>query len=70
MIRLLNGDCIEHMRKLIADGIKVDFILTDVPYGTTACKWDNVIPFDEMLCPFECAGHHGSSVKKVLLVIS
>ena len=36
------------MDKLINEGIKVDMILTDLPYGTTACKWDNVIPFDEM----------------------
>lgn len=36
------------MEKLIKDGIKVDMILTDPPYGTTACKWDSVIPFQEM----------------------
>ena len=33
---------------LIKQGIKVDMILTDPPYGTTVCKWDSVIPFDEM----------------------
>ena len=47
-IQLFNGDCLEIMDKLIADGVKVDAIITDPPYGTTACKWDNVIPFDEM----------------------
>lgn len=36
------------MEKLIKDGVKVDMILTDPPYGTTACKWDSVIPFQEM----------------------
>ena len=36
------------MDKLIAEGVKVDAIITDPPYGTTACKWDTVIPFDEM----------------------
>ena len=36
------------MDRLIEEGVKVDCILTDVPYGTTACKWDNVIPFEEM----------------------
>ena len=36
------------MDKLIAKGIKVDAIITDPPYGTTACKWDSIIPFDEM----------------------
>ena len=36
------------MDKLINEGVKVDCILTDIPYGTTACKWDNVIPFKPM----------------------
>ena len=36
------------MYRLIEEGVKVDCILTDVPYGTTACKWDNIIPFEPM----------------------
>jgi site-specific DNA-methyltransferase (adenine-specific) len=36
------------MDRLIEEGVKVDAIITDPPYGTTACKWDSVIPFDEM----------------------
>ena len=48
MHKLYNGDCLEIMNKLIEEGIKVDMILTDLPYGTTNCKWDNVIPFDKM----------------------
>ena len=36
------------MDKLISEGIKVDCIITDPPYGTTVCKWDTVIPFDDM----------------------
>ena len=36
------------MNKLIKDGITVAAIITDPPYGTTACKWDSVIPFDKM----------------------
>ena len=47
-IDLYNGDCLEVMDKLIADGVVVDAIITDPPYGTTACKWDSVIPFDAM----------------------
>ena len=47
MINLINGECLEEMDKLISQGIKVDAIITDPPYGTTACKWDSVIPFDE-----------------------
>lgn len=46
--RLFNGDCLEVMDKLIENGVKVDAIICDPPYGTTACKWDSVIPFDEM----------------------
>ena len=46
--QLYNGDCLELMDYLISQNIKVDCILTDPPYGTTACKWDNVISFDEM----------------------
>lgn len=45
---LYNGDCLEVMDKLIEQGVKVDAIITDPPYGTTACKWDSIIPFDEM----------------------
>lgn len=46
MIDLRHGDCIEIMRT-IPDG-SIDCVLTDPPYGTTACKWDSVIPFDLM----------------------
>jgi len=46
LITLLNGDCLELM-KTIPDG-SIDMILTDPPYGTTACKWDSVIDFDLM----------------------
>ena len=43
---LIQGDCLEEMKN-IPDG-SVDLVLTDPPYGTTACKWDSVIPFDPM----------------------
>ena len=46
MINLIHGDCLEVM-KSIPDG-SIDAIITDPPYGTTACKWDNVIPFEPM----------------------
>jgi len=48
MIDLYNGDCLDVMDKLIEQGIIVDSIITDIPYGTTACKWDTIIPFDKM----------------------
>jgi len=46
MIDLRLGDCLELM-KSIPDG-SIDAIITDPPYGITACKWDSVIPFDLM----------------------
>ena len=45
-MQLLHGDCLDLM-KSIPDG-SVDMVLCDPPYGTTACKWDSVIPFDKM----------------------
>lgn len=45
-ITLYHGDCLEEMKK-IPDG-SADLILTDPPYGTTACQWDQVIPFEPM----------------------
>tara|TARA_Y100001972_G_scaffold120670_1_gene163552 strand:- start:55 stop:771 length:717 start_codon:yes stop_codon:yes gene_type:complete len=46
MIDLRLGDCLEVM-KTIKDN-SIDAIITDPPYGTTACKWDSVIPFEPM----------------------
>lgn len=48
MIKLIHGDCLEKMDQLIKEDIKVDLILTDPPYGTTRCKWDNIIPLKPM----------------------
>ena len=45
-MNLMLGDCLERMKE-IPDG-SVDMVLADPPYGTTACKWDSVIPFDAM----------------------
>lgn len=45
---LINEDCLKAMEFLIEKGIKVDAIITDPPYGTTACKWDSVIPPEPM----------------------
>lgn len=43
---LIQGDCLEKLKELPDDS--VDSVLTDPPYGTTACKWDTVIPFEPM----------------------
>jgi len=41
---LLKGDCLEIMKNF--PDKSVDMILCDLPYGTTACKWDSIIPFE------------------------
>jgi site-specific DNA-methyltransferase (adenine-specific) len=43
---LLHGDCLDLMGQL--EPGSVDMILADLPYGTTACKWDTVIPFEPL----------------------
>jgi len=44
--RVYNMDCIEGMKKLPEKS--VDLVLTDPPYGTTACAWDSIIPLEPM----------------------
>lgn len=43
---LFQGDCLELLRT-IPDG-SVDMVLCDLPYGTTACSWDSVLPFADL----------------------
>ena len=45
-IRLIKGDCLEVMKGI--EDKSIDMILCDLPYGTTACKWDIVIPFEPL----------------------
>jgi len=45
-VQLLQGDCLELMKDIPDKSI--DMILCDLPYGTTACKWDVIIPFDKL----------------------
>lgn len=40
------GDCLSVMQEI--DDKSVDLILCDLPYGTTACKWDTIIPFGSL----------------------
>ena len=44
--RIYNMDCLEGMKQ-IPDGT-IDAVICDLPYGTTACAWDSVIPFDKL----------------------
>lgn len=46
MYKLKQGNCLEVMKEIPAGS--VDMILCDLPYGTTACKWDTVIPFEPL----------------------
>ena len=46
LLKLLHGDCLEILPTL--PDKSVDMILTDLPYGTTACAWDSVIPLDRL----------------------
>lgn len=45
-IWLMKGDCLERMKEI--ESGSVDMVLTDPPYGTTACKWDSIIPLEPM----------------------
>jgi site-specific DNA-methyltransferase (adenine-specific) len=46
MMRLMLGDCLERMKEI--ESGSVDMVLADPPYGTTACKWDSIIPLEPM----------------------
>lgn len=46
MYKVHQGDCLDLMKD-IPDG-SIDMILCDLPYGTTECKWDSIIPLDKL----------------------
>ena len=50
-MKLLHGDCLELMKDI--EDQSIDMILCDLPYGTTACKWDTIIPFDKLWEQYE-----------------
>ena len=45
-IELYNGDCLEIMKQI--ENKSIDAIICDLPYGSTQCKWDTIIPFDKL----------------------
>ena len=57
---LLLGDCLEKMKE-IPDG-SVDMVLCDLPYGTTACKWDSVIPFAPLWAQYRRACKRNAAI--------
>lgn len=50
-MQLLHGDCLKLMKD-IPDGV-IDLILCDLPYGTTDCSWDSVLPFEELWAEYD-----------------
>jgi site-specific DNA-methyltransferase (adenine-specific) len=48
---IYNEDCLEGMKRIPDNSI--DMILADLPYGTTACKWDTIIPFEPLWEQYE-----------------
>lgn len=51
MWTLIEGDCLQAMANIPDKSI--DMILCDLPYGTTACKWDTVIPFEPLWAQYK-----------------
>ena len=50
-IQLYHGDCLEKMKNIPEKS--VDMILCDLPYGTTKCKWDIIIPLEPLWEQYE-----------------
>ena len=46
MVNLLLGNCLDLLPQIPDNS--VDMVLVDLPYGTTACKWDSIIPLDQL----------------------
>ena len=44
--KIIHGDCLEVMKDI--PNKSIDMILCDLPYGTTQCKWDSIIPFEPL----------------------
>jgi len=59
-LTLWHGDCLDLMAH-IPDG-SVDMILCDLPYGTTACKWDTVIPFEPLWAQYRRVAKRNAAI--------
>ena len=60
MIELMHGDCLELMKDVPDQS--VDMILCDLPYGTTACKWDTVIPFEPLWAQYRRVAKRNAAI--------
>ena len=59
-MQLMHGDCLDLMAQ-IPDG-SVDMIMCDLPYGTTACKWDSVIPFEPLWAQYRRVAKRNAAI--------
>ena len=66
-IKLIHGECLVEMKNIPDKSI--DMILCDLPYGTTACKWDSVIPFDKLWEEYKRIRKEKSEESKFLFVL-
>ena len=60
MTKLMQGDCLELMKEIPDQS--VDMILCDLPYGTTACKWDTVIPFEPLWAQYRRVAKRNAAI--------
>jgi site-specific DNA-methyltransferase (adenine-specific) len=51
--RIYQRDCLSDGGMALIPDKSIDMILCDLPYGTTACKWDTIIPFDKLWAQYE-----------------
>ena len=58
--KIYNEDCLEGMKRI--PDKSVDMILCDLPYGTTACKWDTIIPFEPLWEQYERVIKDGGAI--------
>ena len=58
--QIFNEDCLEGMKR-IPDG-SVDMILCDLPYGTTACAWDSIIPFEPLWAEYRRVARKSAAI--------
>ena len=59
-IQLIHGDCLIEMKNIPDKSI--DMILCDLPYGTTVCKWDKIIPFEPLWKEYKRIIKHNGAI--------
>lgn len=59
-MKLINDDCLSAMTTL--PDASIDMVMCDLPYGTTACKWDAVIPFEPLWAEYKRVTKPGAAI--------